>query len=404
MFSGREDQTFFVGDLSVDSNNFQLLNLTLSDNGTDAYCLAGQFDPNSNELAVVPTSCYESHGIICRTLLITDPVCTATTTFVKQNTFDLLLDPKKQADKKRGVTQKKTAYKGMMLRLDQSNSFRALFSNLWYASLPCYDVKNVTANSNGERAVLKYCEWKGAPISCAAIFDAFPTDRGMCCAFNMKAAEDIFLEGPYPKIVKQLQESDRNASFIDSTIPSWYKNKNEPKTLPGRNKGLVLMLDAHTELFAPGSVDSDFDGFLGLISPSGTFPQMLLEGFEIKPGHNNIISLTASQIDADDSLKDLAVTDRKCKFSTENSDMKIHKNYTYQNCIFECSLLYALNQMSNTTVAGNDYMACVPWFFPSPVNTNIPVCDPWQSVNFFGFMALVPDDECTRCLPGDINT
>ncbi len=105
MFSGREDHTFFVGDLSVDSTNFQLLNLTLSENGTDAYCLAGQFDPTSNELAVVPTSCYESHGIICRTLLITDPVCTATTTFVKQNTFDLLLDPKKQADKKRAVTQ-----------------------------------------------------------------------------------------------------------------------------------------------------------------------------------------------------------------------------------------------------------------------------------------------------------
>jgi hypothetical protein len=164
------------------------------------------------------------------------------------------------------------------------------------------------------------------------------------------------------------------------------------------------MLDAHTDLFAPGSVDSDFEGFLGLISPSGTFPQMLLEGFEIKPGHNNIISLTGSRIDADDSLKDLAVTERKCKFSTENSDMKIHKNYTYQNCIFECSLLYALNQMSNATVAGNDSMACVPWFFPSPVSTNIPVCDPWQSVNFFGFMALVPDDECTRCLPGDINT
>jgi hypothetical protein len=42
--------------------------------------------------------------------------------------------------------------------------------------------------------VLKYCEWKGEPISCAAIFVTFPTDRGLCCAFNLKTAEDIFQE------------------------------------------------------------------------------------------------------------------------------------------------------------------------------------------------------------------
>ena len=37
-------------------------------------------------------------------------------------------------------------------------------------------------------------------------------------------------------------------------------------------KGLMLMLDAHSDLFAAGSVDSDYEGFTGLISASHSFP------------------------------------------------------------------------------------------------------------------------------------
>ncbi len=37
----------------------------------------------------------------------------------------------------------------------------------------------------GERSVLKKCFWKGRIIDCSAIFEVFPTDRGMCCSFNM---------------------------------------------------------------------------------------------------------------------------------------------------------------------------------------------------------------------------
>ena len=40
--------------------------------------------------------------------------------------------------------------------------------------------------SNGEHSMLKKCFWKGRRLDCAAIFTVFPTDRGMCCTFNMK--------------------------------------------------------------------------------------------------------------------------------------------------------------------------------------------------------------------------
>jgi hypothetical protein len=53
----------------------------------------------------------------------------------------------------------------------------------------------------------------------------------------------------------------------------------------GKQKGLVLMLDAHSDVLSPGSVDNDFEGFTGLISPQNTFPMMGYNGFRIKPGH-----------------------------------------------------------------------------------------------------------------------
>ena len=82
----------------------------------------------------------------------------------------------------------------------------------------------------------------------------FNGHKGMCCSFNMKAADDIYLGESYPQLLTRLQESDKNASFSNSIVPDWYEKKSEPKTLPGRNKGLVLILDAHTNLFAAGSL------------------------------------------------------------------------------------------------------------------------------------------------------
>ncbi len=196
-------------------------------------------------------------------------------------------------------------------------------------------------------------------------------------------------------LITKLQNNDKNTSFADSKLPKKYVIAKEPKTIPGRNKGLVLMLDAHTDLFAENSVDSDYKGFIGLVSPSGSFPFTLQEGFEIKPGHNNIVALTGSRIDAEDTLKSLPTTDRKCLFYDETTDMKMHKNYTYSNCMFECSLLYAQSQLQ---IKNNSTYACIPWFFPT-LDSSIAICDPWESVAFFKLMLNdVTDSTCSYCL------
>ncbi len=58
------------------------------------------------------------------------------------------------------------------------------------------------------------------------------------------------------------------------------------KLSPGRNKGLVIMLDAHSDDFAPGSRDEDFQGFRAIIESRGSFPLIGREGLPIRSGVN----------------------------------------------------------------------------------------------------------------------
>ena len=76
-------------------------------------------------------------------------------------------------------------------------SYANLFEILWYKQLPCFDVKGTTSEANNQHGMIKYCEWKGLRIPCSAIFKTAPTDRGMCCTFNLQAAEEMFKDQQY---------------------------------------------------------------------------------------------------------------------------------------------------------------------------------------------------------------
>jgi hypothetical protein len=112
------------------------------------------------------------------------------------------------------------------------------------------------------------------------------------------------------------------------------------------------------------------------------------ESFEIRPGQYNIIALSATRVDADDNMKNLNADDRKCLFSEESSDLKIYKNYTYTNCLFECGLHAAVKKYK-----------CIPWYFPS-VGETIAMCDPWATQSFLKYIDELTDEKCSHCLPG----
>jgi len=60
------------------------------------------------------------------------------------------------------------------------------------------------------------------------------------------------------------------------------------------NKGLVVVLDLHSDLLASSSVDVDNQGFIGTVTSSASFPLTDVDGFQIKPGHYNLV--TANKI------------------------------------------------------------------------------------------------------------
>ena len=39
--------------------------------------------------------------------------------------------------------------------IDLSSSYKGIFSTLWYTSLPCFDLKGITAANDGQRSLLK---------------------------------------------------------------------------------------------------------------------------------------------------------------------------------------------------------------------------------------------------------
>ena len=42
--------------------------------------------------------------------------------------------------------------------------------------------------------------------------------------------------------------------------------------------------------------------------------------------------------------------------------------------------------------------SCIPWFFPSPADENLPFCGPWESALFIKSMEEVPESHC-KCYP-----
>jgi hypothetical protein len=357
-------------------------------------CLTASFNSDTDQLDLTQTDCEEEHTVICRKALFKKPDCSSSTPFTQRKIIEVMLAPEFKLTNKQAVAHKKAEVKEMIGRLDLIAAFPHIFSTLWYSSLPCFDIRNITIHRDGGSSVLKYCEWKGIAMSCSSIFTTFPTDRGMCCSFNMKAANDIFVENAYTTILKEMQAKDKIASSHSSSVPSWYVESNEPKTIPGKNKGLVLMLDANSNLLSTGSIDSDFRGFTVFVGTSGSFPLMSQEGIEVRPGYTNIITLTSSKIDANEDMKSLQPSVRNCYFPDENTNLRVHKEYSYLNCKLECSLSFTQDQ-----VFQKYNRSCQPWYFPT-FNDSITMCNPWESFDFFSILNNdIPDDWCSGCLP-----
>ena len=292
--------------------------------------------------------------------------------------IDMLFDPVFQEDQYYNEIQLTNQIYDSLNRLDLKNAYSAITSTLWNSGMPCSDFDSLK-----DYSVFKYCEWKGNQIPCSVIFSTYPTDQGMCCAFNIKAAEEMFIGETYSQLITNLQN---NENFKETNFP--FESYDAE---PGINKGLRLVLDSHSDILSASSLDSDTHGFVGLISQSGSYPQHNFGGFDIKPGYKNSVALSATKITADNKLQDIDPLSRNCYFEWENIGLNIFKSYTQSNCIFECNFFYAQN------VLRKQFPPCTPWYFPTPDATPR-MCDPWQAANISEIMLNVPMDNCNYCL------
>ena len=251
-------------------------------------------------------------------------------------------DERKSKLKLKNEAQKaERIYKENFKKMDLQKSYPALFEILWYTQLPCFDVEGVTSDYNGQYGMLKSCFWKGREMPCSKVFDTFPTDQGMCCTFNMDKAEKMFKDGKYREMVQKMQKRDKHLSFDKK---SWSMEKKLVFTSEtGISKGLQVILDAHSNLLAGGTVAGDFDGFFGIIDSKDQYPMTSRKSILIKPGQNTLVSMSATKITSDD-IGDIDPKLRNCLFP-DDKEMVLHNNYSQANCIMECQLFSAFGKV-----------------------------------------------------------
>ena len=303
------------------------------------------------------------------------------------------MNPAKSQERKEAVQKAKTQYNNEFGSMDLVKSYKSLFELLWYSQLPCFDVRNITSTYKDEMSLIKKCYWKEKQIDCTSIFFTRPTDRGMCCTFNMQKAEDIFEESQYATMLSKLQKQDGQNSFEDYLQPDWYVDSKEPKSHPGHDRGLRLVLDAHTDRVSSGTISDNFRGFITVVDGGDRYPLTTRNSFLVRPGKENYVSINAIVVEAEQGVRKINATKRDCYFSDENP-LEMHKQYSQSNCLLECFIKFARNNMSVNIGADK----CTPWFYPVTDEYVTDMCDPWETTEFQKWMTSVPDQQCVHCL------
>ena len=328
--------------------------------------------------------------------------------------IDISLDPTKVEEREQKKKQSIQNYEESFGSLDTDGSYVALFELLWYSQMPCFDVKGLTSTSKDELSFLKRCYWKQKRINCNAIFQQRPTDRGMCCAFNMQNAENTFKKSKYTDAISKRQEKDAIDAFEDPKPPNWYTAPNELHPEPGINKGLTLIVDSHSDKQSAATVNENFRGFITLVDGSEKFPIVSRTQLITRPGWENNIKVGAINLEAKNEIKEYKPEKRKCYFPHEYP-LEIHQEYSQDNCLFECATDFATKCISTCSQSGkecdckevkfmksgemNRTECCVPWFYPINHKTSCKICDPWNQEKFLRILnEQLPEEQCSHCL------
>ena len=289
-----------------------------------------------------------------------------------------------------------------------------MFDLLWYTQLPCSDVRGLTSNVKDELSFIKRCYWKKEPIACSALFQKRPTDRGMCCSFNIEKADAILKRSKYTDAIVARQKHDAEHGFDTSKKPHWFLKNNEPIPNVGVNNGLTIVFDAHSYRLSKSSVTDNFRGVPVLVEDRDKFPLVQRSGIQAIPGFKTSVTVNAFDVQAKEEIRRYGPKKRNCYFPDEY-DLQLHKNYSQPSCIFECKIEFAAKCIStckrheqHCDCSDVEYInkvdlksvhSCVPWFYPRNDDQIKEFCDPWTTKKFTKILdKKIPPKQCDHCL------
>ena len=79
------------------------------------------------------------------------------------------------------------------------------------------------------------------------------------------------------------------------------------------------------------------------------------QGFVVRPGHENLVAMTAVNTIADEAIRDVPPEKRNCYFQDEYK-LDMYQLYSQSGCIFECKM-----RIGQSKTEGG----CTPWFYPT---------------------------------------
>ena len=259
--------------------------------------------------------------------------------------LDTSLDPTKEEERMEKIQEATKKYREKYAEFEIEKAYQPMFNLLWYSQLPCQDIAGITSSTKDEMSFIKRCYWKKTQISCNAIFQKRPTDRGMCCSFNMEKAEKIFKESQYTNAIANRQRFDSEKGFETYHKPNWFLSKKEPITTSGIENGLTLVFDKHTNRLSLGSITDNFLGVPVLVDGKDKFPLVRRRGIIARPGFETSIAVNAFDVTALDEIREFSPKKRNCYFPDEFK-LDVHRNYSRPSCIFECELKFAAKCLS----------------------------------------------------------
>ena len=231
--------------------------------------------------------------------------------------IDFLMNPTLEGKREEYKEYVSNKLKNFFKDRNSTKIYPNLFRLLWYTKTPCFDLFNMT----GEHShILKYCEWAGERLDCEHLFQAVPTDVGICCSFNFNSS---LTETVYATLIRELKDKERLRRNV-----SLAGDQNVRKGKVGFEMGLKVVLDSHSNIASPATINSDGNAFQVYIGNPSEFPFLRNRAIQIQPGHENHVEVSGVKISADPAIHSHSLDKRKCKFYDE-SDLVFHTGYSY---------------------------------------------------------------------------